>query len=152
MSHDTVLPAERTAHGSVSATRVGTRTYRGTNERGATVLIGPEEVPDAFSPGELFKLALAGCAGLSADRVIARRLGDDFDATFWAHGTSDEATNRYTAVDEEIVVAGLAGLDDAERAKLLDLVERSIERACTIARTVRDVVDLSTTVADVNGN
>lgn len=146
MSEHEILPARRNAHGSVSATRVGPRTYHGTNERGASVLIAPEEVAGAFSPGELLKLALAGCAGLSADRVIGRRLGDDFEATFWAHGVSDDPTNRYTAIDEEIVVAGLAGLDEADRAKLLELVERSIDRACTIARTVAGVVNITTTV------
>ena len=56
--------SERIGPGSVSVTRTGTRTYEGLNERGATVRIGgPELEGEHFTPGELLKLALIGCAG-----------------------------------------------------------------------------------------
>ena len=100
------------------------------------MLIGPAAVDGAFTPGELLKAALAGCAGMSADSVIARRLGDDFTATYWAHGTSDEAENRYKAIDEEIVIDGLDEMSIEDRARLISLIERSIEKSCTVARSV----------------
>ena len=41
---------------------------------------------------------------MSSDRVIARRLGEDFEEKIWAHGTSDEKEDRYFAVDEEMLL------------------------------------------------
>lgn len=144
MTEKPLPQAQRIGPGSVSARRTGIRTYEGSNERGSTVQIGPADAAGHFTPGELFKLALAGCAGMSTDRVLARRLGDDFENTVWAHGTSDP-DDRYDAVDEEFVVA-LDALEPGEREKLLRLIRRSIDASCTIARTVHDSVNLSTTV------
>ncbi|RNE59230.1 OsmC family protein [Cryobacterium tepidiphilum] len=144
---DTPLPpAHRIGPGSVSVRRTGTRTYEGSNARGVTVQIGPADAAGHFTPGELFKLALAGCAGMSTDRVISRRLGEDYETVIWAHGTS-EPDDRYDAVDEEMLLA-LGALEPADREKLLRLIRRSIDASCTIARTVHDSVDLATTVND----
>jgi len=143
---DTSLPQpQRRGPGSVSVRRTGTRTYEG-NARGITVQIGPADAPGHLTPGELFKLALAGCAGMSTDRVIARRLGDDYEATIWAHGTS-EPDDRYDAVDEEMLLA-LDALEPEDREKLLRLIRRSIDASCTIARSVHNSVALTTTVND----
>lgn len=144
MTHTSLPQPRRVGPGSVSARRTGTRTYEGSNERGVTVQIGPADAAGHFTPGELFKLALAGCAGMSTDRVISRRLGEDYEAVVWAHGTS-EPDDRYDAVDEEFVVA-LDALEPGEREKLLRLIRRSIDASCTIARSVQGSVDLATTV------
>lgn len=136
--------SERIGPGSVSVARTGPRTYQGMNERGSTVLIGPVEADGHFTPGELLKLALAGCAGMSADSVAARRLGDDFELTVWAHGTS-KPDNRYDRVDEELLV-DLSMLDDAERAKLIEIMVKAIDRGCTVARSVHGCIELSTTI------
>src|SRR3954470_18142605 len=58
------------------AERVGTRRYTGHNARGAEVRMGPVEAGDVFTPGELLKIALAGCAGMSSDHTLARHLGE----------------------------------------------------------------------------
>src|SRR4051812_761398 len=131
MMNDKVPTGVRVAPGSVSATRVGDRTFEGRNERGATVLIGPASVDGAFTPGELLKAALAGCAGMSADRVLSRRLGADFAATYWSHGHSHD-DNRYDSIDEEIVIDQLDTLSPEEQEKILHLVVRTIEVACTV--------------------
>lgn len=136
--------SSRIGPGSVSVARTGTRTYQGMNERGSTVLIGPKEAEGHFTPGELLKLALAGCAGMSADQVAARRLGDDFEMTVWAHGTSNEE-NRYTRVDEELLL-DLSMLDEVERAKVIEIMVKAIDRACTVARSVHGSIDLETTI------
>lgn len=146
MTHTSLPQAHRVGPGSVSVRRTGTRTYEGSNSRGVTVRIGPADASGHFTPGELFKLALAGCAGMSTDRVISRRLGDDYETTIWAHGTS-EPDDRYDAVDEEMLLA-LDALEPDDREKLLRLIRRSIDASCTIARTVHDTVDLTTTVND----
>lgn len=136
----------RIGPGSVSVTRTGPRSYEGMNERGATVRIAGDELEgEHFSPGELLKLALIGCAGLSTDRVAARRLGDDYAITIWAHGMSDPETNRYTRVEEELLV-DLGGLEASDREKLIEIMARAIERGCTVARSVEDSIELDTTI------
>ena len=131
--------------GSVSVTRTGTRTYEGMNERGSTVRIGPADAEGHFTPGELLKLALVGCAGMSSDRVAARRLGEDYAITIWGHGTSDRDENRYLRIDEELLV-DLSGLAESERSTLIDIMSKAIERGCTVARSVHDCIDLETTI------
>ncbi|WP_448810960.1 OsmC family protein [Agromyces bauzanensis] len=137
--------SERIGPGSVSVVRTGARTYEGLNERGSTVRIGPADAEDCFTPGELLKLALIGCAGMSADRVTARRLGDDFAVTIWAHGRSDHDENRYRRIEEEVLV-DLSGLEPGERAVLIDVMEKAIERGCTVARSVEGSIELATTI------
>jgi uncharacterized OsmC-like protein len=129
----------------VSATRTGARSYIGRNARGSEVLIGPAELAGHFTPGELLKLALAGCAGMSSDRVTARRLGDEYRATVWAHGVADPNEERYRSIEEEILLE-LDGLGEAEVAALRTIIGKSIERACTVGRSVVGSIDVSTTV------
>lgn len=146
MSEHAHQVSERIGPGSVSVTRTGSRTYEGLNERGATVRIGGSELEgEHFTPGELLKIALIGCAGLSTDRVAARRLGDDYSITIWAHGVSDPESNRYTRIEEELLV-DLGGLDPGDRTKLIDIMERAIERGCTVARSIEDSIELDTTI------
>lgn len=130
--------------GSVSVTRTGPRTYEGMNERGSTVAIGPVEAEGHFTPGELLKLSLAGCAGMSADRVAARRLGDDFELTVWAHGSSRDG-NRYSRIDEELLL-DLSALEPEERTKLIEIMAKAIDRGCTVARSVEGSIDLHTVI------
>lgn len=140
--------SERIRPGSVSVTRTGSRTYEGMNERGSTVSIGPAEAEGHFTPGELLKLALIGCAGMSSDRVAARWLGDDYAITIWAHGRSDHDTNRYRRIDEELLV-DLSGLEPDERRTLVDIMEKAIEQGCTVARSVAGEIELATTIDGV---
>ena len=53
--------------------RTGTRRYTGRSSRGAEVLIGSVDVEGVFTPGELLKIALAACSGMSSDQPLARR-------------------------------------------------------------------------------
>lgn len=137
--------SEHIGPGSVSVTRTGTRTYEGMNERGSTVRIGPVDAEGHFTPGELLKLALVGCAGMSSDRVAARRLGEDYAITIWAHGMSDPGENRYLRIDEELLV-DLSGLAESERSTLIDIMSKAIQRGCTVARSVHGSIDLETTI------
>ena len=57
--------------------RTGIRRYTGRSSRGAEVLIGSVTDDGVFPPGELLKIALAGCSGLSRDKPRRRRIGDD---------------------------------------------------------------------------
>ena len=94
--------------------RTGKRLYTGRNSRGAEVSIGGVEVDGAFSPGELLKIALAGCSGLSADAKLTHRLGDDVDVVIKVTGMADADQDRYPAFAEELVV-DLSSLDAEAR-------------------------------------
>lgn len=115
--------------------RTGTRTYTGYSSRGAQVRIGPVEAGAVFTPGELLKIALAGCTGMSADAPLARRLGDDVPVTVRVSGTSDPEEERYFDIHEQLVV-DLSGLDETARQRLRLVVERAVEARCTVARTL----------------
>ena len=115
--------------------RSGTRAYTGRNSRGAQVLIGPIELDCSFSPGELLKIALAACTGLTTDAPLARRLGDDFAATITVSGVKDTEEDIYPRIDENVQV-DLSALSDTERRRLLTIVQRAVEEHCTVGRTV----------------
>jgi Predicted redox protein, regulator of disulfide bond formation len=66
--------------------RTGVRRYTGRSSRGAEVLVGNEDVEGVFTPGELMKIALAACSGMSSDAPLRRRLGDDYKTTIKVSG------------------------------------------------------------------
>jgi len=116
--------------------RTGTRRYTGRSSRGAQVLIGSEDVDGVFTPGELLKIALAACSGMSSDAPLARRLGDDYPATIDVSGPADREQERYPLL-EEVLKLDLSGLDDADRQRLLTVVHRAVDQVCTVGRTLK---------------
>ena len=140
----TALSVDPRAEG-LWAERVGTRRYTGHNARGAQVRMGPVEAGDVFTPGELLKLALAGCAGMSADHSLARRLGPDVSVTVRIAGPNRD--ERYPEVHEEILV-DLSSLDEADRERVLTVVRRAIDRNCTVGRTLESGADVALTISD----
>lgn len=119
--------------GSVWADRTGERSLVGRTQRGVEIPIGNGE--GEVSPGELLKLALIGCAGMSSDVNLARRLGEDFAMRLWAHGTSDEAENRYTQIAEEVQLP-LEGLEPEKLANVAKVFARAVAAGCTVERSV----------------
>ena len=117
------------------AERTGPRTYTGHNSRGAEVRMGPAGAGAVFTPGELLRVALAGCCGMSSDLPLARRLGPDYAATVHVRGASDEVEDRYPHLQEEIVV-DLSALDGAALERLLTVVQRAVDENCTVGRTL----------------
>jgi uncharacterized OsmC-like protein len=115
--------------------RTGTRTYTGRSSRGAEVLIGPAEAGAVFTPGELLKIALAGCTGMSADNALSRRLGADVPVTVHVSGQADRENEYYPALAEELVV-DMSSLDATQRARLLAVVQRAVDQVCTVGRTL----------------
>lgn len=116
--------------------RNGVRTYTGFSARGARVEIGPAGAGAVFTPGELLKIALAACAGMSSDRAFARRLGDDYAATIRVEDAKDMDEDRYPVLTEKFEV-DLSALDDADREKLLTIAQRAIDKTCTVGRTLK---------------
>ncbi len=128
--------------------RTGVRRYTGRSTRGAEVLVGSEDVEGVFTPGELMKIALAACAGLSSDQPLRRRLGDDYQAAIRVSGPADRDQERYPLLQESLEV-DLSGLDPDELTRLLTVVERAIDQVCTVGRTLKNGTKVTFEVKDV---
>lgn len=115
--------------------RTGSRTYVGRSGRGATVQIGPASAGAVFTPGELLKIALAACAGMSSDVTLARRLGDDYQVTITVDGAKDLTDDRYPSLTETIEL-DLSGLDAETRERVLTVANRAIDQTCTVGHTL----------------
>src|SRR6202161_1660817 len=125
----------------------GVRRFNGHSSRGAEVLIGSEDVDGVFTPGELMKIALAACSGMSSDSPLARRLGDDYQATVRVSGDADREQERYPLLQEALEIA-LSGWDDAERARVLTVVQRAVDQVCTVGRTLKSGTKVDFRVVD----
>ncbi|MCZ0726629.1 OsmC family protein [Mycolicibacterium iranicum] len=128
--------------------RTGVRRYTGRSTRGAEVLVGSEDVEGVFTPGELMKIALAACSGMSSDQPLRRRLGDDYEATIRVSGAADREQERYPLL-EEMLEVDLSGLGDEEKARLLTVVERAIDTVCTVGRTLKAGTEVTFGVTEV---
>lgn len=129
------------------AERVGPKTYVGRNDRGAEVRMGPHTDDGVFSPGELLKIALAGCGGMSAERTIQRRLGDDTPIRVGVSSIPGTGQNRYATLLTELVVP-LAGLSPADRKVLVSVALRAIDAGCTVGRTLEAGAAVEVSVSD----
>src|SRR5690348_2260301 len=128
--------------------RTGTRRYTGYSSRGAQVLVGSEDVEGVFTPGELLKIALAACSGMSSDQPLRRRLGDDYPATIRVSGPADREQERYPLLEETLEV-DMSGLSDDELARLLTVVGRAIDQVCTVGRTLKTGTKVTFETRDV---
>ena len=126
--------------------RTGIRRYTGRSSRGAEVLIGSETDDGVFCPGELLKIALAACSGLSIDEQVRRRLGDAFPAVIRVSGPADRDAERYPLLEETLQI-DLSGLSDQERDRLLVIIERAIDQVCTVGRTLKSGTEITFEVA-----
>ena len=125
--------------------RIGNRRYVGHSSRGARVEIGDISYQQAFTPGELLKIALAGCSGLSADTAMARRLGDDVEVTIEVEGAADPDEDRYPKLAERLVV-DLTSLEPDARERLLTVMRRAIDQHCTVGRSLDAGAEIELTV------
>ncbi|POX87753.1 hypothetical protein C3477_16265 [Mycobacterium kansasii] len=128
--------------------RTGTRRYTGYSSRGAQVLVGSEEIDGVFTPGELMKIALAACSGMSSDQPLARRLGDDYQAVIKVSGAADRDQERYPLLEETLEL-DLSGLAAEEKERLLLVVDRAIDLVCTVGRTLKSGTAVNVEVTDV---
>ncbi|WP_019203553.1 OsmC family protein [Tsukamurella sp. 1534] len=116
--------------------RTGVRRYTGRSSRGAEVLVGSADVEGVFTPGELLKIALAACSGMSTDHVLARRLGEDYDATVRVSGDADRENETYPELNE-ILELDLSELDEAAQERLITVARRAVDQVCTVGRTLK---------------
>lgn len=89
-----------------------------------------------FTPGDLMKIALAGCAALSSQFAIEHTLGDGKGARIVVDGTYDDDSDAYINFNEQVVVdATDAKLSEEDADKLKERVTRHIEKGCTVKHT-----------------
>ena len=89
-----------------------------------------------FTPGDLMKIALAGCAALSSQFAIEHTLGDGKGARIVVDGTYDADSDAYINFNEQVVVdATDAELSEEDADKLKERVTRHIEKGCTVKHT-----------------
>jgi uncharacterized OsmC-like protein len=129
--------------------RTGVRRYTGRSERGAQVLIGSVTDEGVFTPGELLKIALAGCAGLSSDQPLRRRLGDDYPAVIRVAGDADRDQERYPLLTEKLEI-DLSGLSAQDRERLLLVVTRAVDQVCTVGRTLESGTEVSFEIVETD--
>jgi uncharacterized OsmC-like protein len=122
--------------------RTGVRRYTGHSSRGAEVLVGSEDVEGVFTPGELLKIALAACSGMSSDHPLRTRLGDDYQATIKVSGPADREEERYPLIEENLEV-DLAGLSEDDVNRLVTVVERAVDKVCTVGRTLKSGTEVT---------
>jgi uncharacterized OsmC-like protein len=127
--------------------RTGVRRYTGRSSRGAEVLVGSEDVEGVFTPGELMKIALAACTGMSSDHPVAHRLGDDYAATVRVSGAADRDNEIYPLLEESLEV-DMSGLTEDEVARLVTVVNRAVDQVCTVGRTLRSGTTVNFEVVD----
>lgn len=120
----------------------------GYSSRGAQVLVGSEDVDGVFTPGELLKIALAACSGMSSDMPLARRLGDDYKAVVRVSGAADREQERYPLLEETLEL-DLSGLAEDEKERLRVVVNRAIDQVCTVGRTLQSGTTVNFEVSDV---
>lgn len=131
--------------------RTGIRRYTGRSSRGAEVLIGSVTDEGVFTPGELLKIALAGCVGLSSDQPLRRRLGDDYPAVVRVSGDADRDQERYPLLAEKLEI-DLSGLSAADKERLLVVVSRAIDQVCTVGRTLKSGTEITFDVVETGGD
>ena len=89
-----------------------------------------------FTPGDLMKIALAGCAALSSQFAIEHTLGDGKGARIVVDGTYDADSDAYINFNEQVVVdATDAKLSEEDANKPKERVTRHIEKGCTVKHT-----------------
>ena len=89
-----------------------------------------------FTPGDLMKIAQAGCAALSSQFAIEHTLGDGKGARIVVDGTYDADSDAYINFNEQVVVdATDAKLSEEDANKLKERVTRHIEKGCTVKHT-----------------
>ncbi|MBT1167208.1 OsmC family protein [Bifidobacterium simiarum] len=117
------------------------------SEDGAHIKFGKGK--GLFNPGDLMKVALAGCAALSSQFAIENALGEGKGAKIFVDGTPDQKNNAYSDFSEELHIdASGAGLRKAQVDDLKERVRRHVEKGCTVQHTYQreTPVDLTITI------
>ncbi|RRJ88661.1 OsmC family peroxiredoxin [Gulosibacter macacae] len=127
--------------------REGKGSYLVRNGRGGEVRIAIGGTPDSFTPGELLQLSVALCEALSADHVLASRLGDDFAASVTIDSEFDSPSKRFTSISTR-VEADMSEFPAEKHPLLIERSEKAIHRICAVGHTVEQGAEVRVAVVD----
>ncbi|WP_033438436.1 OsmC family protein [Saccharothrix sp. NRRL B-16314] len=119
---------------NVEVRLVGQHDFVATNDRGASVRVGRKGAPGAFTPVELLLAAAAGCAAVTAETLVTRRVEGGLVAR--ADDVRPEGAHELDAVPITLDY-DISQLDAAQRAALDAAVRRAIDQLCTVTRTLK---------------
>lgn len=89
-----------------------------------------------FTPGDLMKIALAGCAALSSEFAVEHALGEGKGARIVVDGTYDADNDSYINFNEQVMIdATDASLSEDDVETLKKRVKAHIEKGCTVMHT-----------------
>ena len=139
-------PRQPAASTELWVERTGTRRYTGAqlSGRGGADRLGERRRRVHARPSCL-KIALAACTGMSSDMPLSRRLGDNYDATVRVSGAADRENEVYPRLDEVLEV-DLSELDAEAQERLLTVVLESVDKVCTVGRTLKTGTVVNLTV------
>jgi len=115
--------------------RTGKHEFLGRNDRGAAVRLGRTGAADAFTPGELLQIAAAGCAAITVEEFVTRRAGADAPILATVDHERAAGVREYERLTVTLR-ADLSFLDDEMRARVVRAMHTSVQRECTVSRTV----------------
>lgn len=119
---------------NVEVRLVGQHDFVATNDRGASVRVGRKGAPGAFTPVELLLAAAAGCAAVTAETLVTRRVEGGLVAR--ADDVRPAGAHELDAVPITLDY-DISQLDDGQRAALDAAVRRAIDQLCTVTRTLK---------------
>lgn len=138
---------------TVQITRVEQGRYQVENARGGVLSFGTGEDSD-FTPVELFLAAIAGCSAVDVDYLTTKRVEPE-SFTVAAQGDKMKDPEYGSFMDQLQLAFNLDFPDDEQGQRSAALaaqaVQKSLDRLCTVSRTVSGGVPVTaTTVATVS--
>jgi len=127
--------------------RVEEHRFVGRNERGARVQIGRKGQEGTFSPTELLQLAVAGCAAVTGEALILRRIGDEAPIRAEVSARQRPDAHELDGIDVRFDL-DLSALDADGVAELAATVDRAVDRLCTVSRTLRKGIPVRETYGE----
>jgi uncharacterized OsmC-like protein len=118
----------------VEVTRTGEHEFVANNDRGASVRLGRKGQQGSFSPVELLLAAAAGCAAVTAETLITRRVEGPLVAR--ASDVRPEGAHELDAVPVSLDFDA-SGVDEERLA----VIRRAVEQLCTVTRTLKKGAD-----------
>lgn len=113
---------------------MGEHDFVATNDRGASVRVGRKGAEGAFTPVELLLAAAAGCAAVTAETLVTRRV----DGGLVARADEVRAADGHSLTSVPVALDyDVSRLDDEQRAALETAVLRAIDQLCTVTRTLK---------------
>ncbi|WP_093930555.1 OsmC family protein [Streptomyces sp. ok210] len=129
----------------VSVSRTGPHEFLGRNSRGATVRLGFADAEEAFTPGELLQIALAGCMSLTVEELVTRRAGEDAALEATAGSWRAPGVREYQRIWVDLDV-DLSFLDTVTRERVAAAMRRAVEGQCTAHRTLEKGAEIALAV------